>query len=125
MDASKYAAEEDMSKVAFSSSTNDPIFDQAKIDYYKVEAKRHDNPFVPDVYDNTSESGYISGENSGGPEKVPDEDEESGEDFEISEKDVDNSSTITGQQFISDNDEANEEKLIDEENKEARFRYNP
>jgi hypothetical protein len=125
MEASKFAAEEDMSKVAFSSSAGDPIFDQAKIDYYKVEAKRHNNPFEPDVYDNTSESGLVSGENSGGPEKVPDEDEDSTEDFEISEKDVDNSSTISGDQFISDNERENEEKLTDEENIEAKFRYNP
>jgi hypothetical protein len=115
MDAAKHEADNDMSSIAFSSGEGDPIFDQSKIDYYKVEAKKRVNPFQPDVYDNTSDSGLVSGAPAEKSEEDESDDQDSDEvvvDSEISEKDIDNSS-------------ADSEKLIDESNVEARFRYNP
>jgi hypothetical protein len=85
MDAIKEKKSEDLSSVAFSSDEADPIFDQSKIDYYKIKEVPHKNKFVPTIYDNTSESGYASDVDDETIAEVEDSDEDGPENLKISE----------------------------------------
>jgi hypothetical protein len=132
MDASKKIPSDDMSKIAFSSGEGDPIFDQAKIDYYKVKDTHQANKFTPTIYDNTSESGYVSDareEDDDDSEESDDESEETDEDFENSDGDSENSEKKSqdkklDRDFIL-NSEDEERIAAQEENLEGRYRYNP
>jgi hypothetical protein len=62
MDAIKMAEVENMGSVAFSSSGNDPVFDQSKIDKYKVRESEHKSEYKATNFDNSSDVDFDSDE---------------------------------------------------------------